>query len=111
MCILNMTVKQTTTIKTQNTVFNYAEMLKIELNSIIKIVLKQIKHEITILQQECLFLDKEEIKSAKIVKTVNTKIENNSKKKMIVTRKFFNENIVLILNSAEMKIHMMKKTD
>ena len=30
---------------------------------------------------------------------------------MITTRKFFNKNIVLILNSAETKTHMMKKTN
>ena len=42
---------------------------------------------------------------------MNTKIENNDKKKMIAARKLFNENIVLTLNSAETKTHMMKKTD
>ena len=42
---------------------------------------------------------------------MNTKIKNNNKKKMITARKFFNENIVLMLNSAEIKTHMMKKTD
>ena len=40
MHVLNVTVKQTTTMKTQNTVFNYAEMLKIELNFTVKTVLK-----------------------------------------------------------------------
>ena len=45
------------------------------------------------------------------MKTVNIKIENNNKKKMIATRKFFNKNIILILNSIEIKTHMIKKTD
>ena len=64
-----------------------------------------------ILQHECLSLDEKKIKSAKIMKTVNTKIENNNKKKMITARKFFNKNIVFILNSVEIKTHMMKKTN
>ena len=42
---------------------------------------------------------------------MNTKIENNNKKKMITARKFFNKNIVFILNSVEIKTHMMKKTN
>ena len=42
---------------------------------------------------------------------MNTKIENNDKRKMIAARKFFSKDIVFILNSVEMKIHMMKKTD
>ena len=58
-----------------------------------------------------LIFDEEEIKSAKIVKIINIKIRNNNKEKMITTRKFFNKNIVLILNSAETKTHMMKKTN
>ena len=66
-------------MKTQNAIFNYAEMLKIRLNFIIKAMLKQIKHKITILQCECLFFNKE-IKSAKIMKIINTKIKNNDKK-------------------------------
>ena len=42
---------------------------------------------------------------------MNIKIEDNSKEKMIVVKKLFSEDIMLILNSAEMKNHMMKKTD
>jgi hypothetical protein len=45
------------------------------------------------------------------MKTVNTKIENNDKKKMIIIRKLFNENIMLMLNSAETKNLMMKETN
>ena len=59
----------------------------------------------------CSFLDEKKIKLTKIVKTINTKIKNNNKEKMIITRKFFNKNIMFMLNSAEMKTHMMKKTD
>ena len=55
-------------------------MLKMRLNFIVKAVLKWIKYKITILWHECLFLDKEKIKSVKIVKIVNIKIENNDKK-------------------------------
>ena len=110
MHILNVSFRQTMTTKTQNTAFNYAEMLKMRMNSTVKAVLKQIKHKITILQYKCSFFDREKIKSAKIVKTVNTNIENNDKK-MITARKFFNKNIMLILNSIEIKIHMIKKTN
>ena len=106
-----MSLKQTMMTKMQDTVFSYVEMLKMKSNLIVKTVFKQIKCKITILQHECSSLNREEIKSAKIVKTVNTKIEDNDKKKMIATRKLFNEDIVLMLNSAEMKTHMMKKTD
>ena len=85
-------------------------MLKIRLNSIIKVMLKQIEHEITILQHKCLLLDKEEAKLAKIVKIVNTKIGSNDKEKVIAARKLFSEDIILILDFAEAKNHMMKKT-
>ena len=50
MRVLDATVKQTTTMKTQDTAPSYAEMLKIGLNSTVKTVLKQIEHKITILQ-------------------------------------------------------------
>ena len=49
MHILNMLFKQTTITKTQDTAFNYVEMLKIKSNLIIKAVFKQIEHEIMIL--------------------------------------------------------------
>ena len=42
---------------------------------------------------------------------MNTKIEDNDKKKMIAARTFFNENIMFMLNSTEMKTHIMKKTN
>ena len=64
-----------------------------------------------ILWHKCSSLNREEIKLAKIVKIMNTKIEDNDKRKMIAVKKLFSKNIVLMLNSAEMKIHMMKKTD
>ena len=111
MHILNVLLKQTTTTKMQDMTFNYAEMLKMRSNLIVKAVLKQIKHKIMILQHEYSSLNREEIKLTKIVKMMNTKIENNNKKKIITARKLFNKNIVLMLNSIEMKIHMMKKTD
>ena len=110
MHILNVLLKQTTTTKMQDMTFNYAEMLKMRSNLIVKAVLKQIKHKIMILQHEYSSLNREEIKLTKIVKMMNTKIENNDKK-IITTRKFFNKNIVLMLNSVEIKTHMMKKTD
>ena len=84
-------------------------MLKMRLNSIVKVVPKQIECEITILQHKCLPLNKEEIKLAKIVKIVNTKIENNDKEKVIVARKLFSKDIVLTLDFAKAKNHMMKK--
>ena len=111
MHVLNASLKQTTMTKMQDTAFSYTEMLKMRLNLIVKAVFKQIKHEITILQHECSFLNEKEIKSAKIVKIMNTKIEDNDKKKIIAARKFLSKNIVLILNSAETKIYMIKKTD
>jgi len=64
-----------------------------------------------ILCHKCSFFDKEEIKSANIIKTVNMKIEDNDKRKMIAARKLLSKDIILILNSAEIKTHMMKKTD
>jgi len=64
-----------------------------------------------ILCYKCLFLDEEEIKSANIMKIVNIKIENNDKRKIIIIRKLLSRNIILMLNSAETKIHMMKKTN
>ena len=64
-----------------------------------------------ILQCECSSLNEKEIKLTKIMKTMNTKIEDNDKKKMIAARKLFSRDIVLMLNSAEMKTHMMKKTN
>ena len=66
--------------KAQNTIPSYIKMLKIKSSSTVKAVLKWIEHEITILWHKCSFLDEEEIKSAKIVKTVNIKIKNNDKK-------------------------------
>ncbi len=39
------------------------------------------------------------------------KIEDNDKRKMIAARKLLSKDIILILNSAEIKTHMMKKTD
>ena len=64
-----------------------------------------------ILQYKYLSLNKKKIKSVKIIKTVNIKMKNNDKKKMIAVRKLLSKNIVLMLNSAETKNHMMKKTD
>ena len=109
MHVLNVIVKQTMTMKTQNAIFSYVEILKMKLNSIVKAVFKQIKHEIIILQYQYLFLNEEEIKSTKIMKTMNTKIENNNKKKMIIVRKLSSENIILMLNLTKTKNHMIKK--
>ena len=109
--VLNTTVKQTMMMKIQNAASNYIKIMKIKLNSTIKVVFKWIKHEIMILWYKCSFFDEEEIKSAKIMKIMNTKIENNSKRKIIIVRKLFNENIMLMLNLTETKNHMMKKID
>jgi len=111
MHVLNMLFKQTTTTKMQNTAFNYIKMLKMKSNFIVKAVLKQIKCKIMILWHECSFLNEKEVKSAKIVKTVNTKIKNNDKRKMIAARKLLSRDIILTLNSAEIKTHIMKKTN
>src|SRR5437667_6177589 len=111
MHILNMIVKQATMIKTQKAVFNYTKMMKMRLNSTVKAVLKQIEHEIMILYCKCSSLDREEIKLTNIMKTMNMKIKNNNKKKMIIIRKLFSRNIILMLNSAETKILMIKKID
>jgi hypothetical protein len=43
------------------------------------------------------------------MKTVNIKIENNSKEKVIIVRKLFNKDIILTLNLVKIKNHMMKK--
>ena len=80
MCILNTLLKQIMIIKTQDTIFNYAKMLKMKSNLIVKIVFKWIKHEIMILWCECSFFNEKEIKSTKIVKIMNIKIEDNDKK-------------------------------
>ena len=40
---------------------------------------------------------------------MNIKIKNNDKEKMIVARKLFNKDIMLILNFIKIKNHMMKK--
>ena len=64
-----------------------------------------------ILCHECLSLDEEEIKLTNIIKTVNTKIKNNDKKKMIAARKLLSKDIILMLNSVEIKTLIMKKTD
>ena len=61
MHVLNASLRLTTMMKTQNTAFSYAEMLKIRSNLIIKTVFKQIEWEITILWHKCLFLDEKEI--------------------------------------------------
>ena len=57
------------------------------------------------------FLDKEEIKSANIIKIMNIKIKDNNKKKIIMIRKLFSRDIIFILNLVKIKTHMMKKTD
>ncbi len=44
------------------------------------------------------------------MKTVNTKIKDNNKEKMIAARKLFNENIMLILNFIKIKKIMIKKS-
>ncbi len=111
MCILNIIVRQIIMMKAQNVILSYAEILKIRLNSTVKAVFKRIKHKIIILWCECLSLNKEEIKSAKIMKTVNTKIEDNNKEKMIITRKFLSKDIMLILNLIKTKNLMMKETN
>ncbi len=43
------------------------------------------------------------------MKTVNTKIKNNNKEKMIIIKKLSNKNIIFILNSIEIKNLMIKK--
>ena len=43
------------------------------------------------------------------MKIINTKIENNDKEKVIVVRKLLNRDIVLTLDFAKTKNHMMKK--
>ena len=106
-----MLLKQTMMTKTQDMTFSYAKMLKMRSNLIVKAVFKWIECKIMILQYECSSLNEKEIRSAKIVKMMNIKIENNDKRKMIAARKFFSKDIVLMLNSAEIKTHMMKKTD
>ena len=78
-------------------------MLKMKLNSTIKVILKYIKCEIIILQHKCLSLNKEEVKLAKIIKIVNTKIENNNKKKVIIIRKLLSKNIIFTLNLTKIK--------
>ena len=74
-------------------------------------MLKQIEHKITILWHKYLFLDEEEAKLTKIVKIMNMKMKDNDKEKIIAARKLFSEDIMLILNSAKTKNHMMKETD
>jgi hypothetical protein len=43
------------------------------------------------------------------MKIINTKIENNNKEKVILARKLFNKNFILILNFTKIKNHMIKK--
>ena len=64
-----------------------------------------------ILCHKCSSLDRKEIKLTNIIKTMNMKIKDNNKRKMIAARKLFSRDIILTLNSAEMKTYMMKKTD
>ena len=64
----------------QDRAFSYTEILKMRSNFIVKIVFKWIKHEIMILWCECSFFNEKEIKSTKIVKIMNIKIEDNDKK-------------------------------
>ena len=109
MHVLNTTIKQIIIMKAQNIFSSYTKMLKIGLNSTIKVVLKCIKYEIIILQHKCSSLDKEKIKLAKIIKIVNTKIENNNKEKVIIARKLSSKDIILTLNLAKTKNYMMKK--
>jgi len=45
------------------------------------------------------------------MKTVNTKIRDNDKEKIIATRKLLSKDIMLMLNSTETKNLMMKETD
>ena len=111
MHVLNTSFKQTMMTKMQDMIFNYTEILKMRSNFIVKAMFKQIEHEIMILWHECSSLNEKEIKLAKIMKMMNTKIEDNNKKKIITTRKFLSKNIMLMLNSIKMKIHIMKKTD
>ncbi len=109
MHILNMIFKKIIMMKTQKITLNYIKILKMRLNSIIKIMFKKIKHEIIILWYKYLFLNRKEIKSAKIMKIMNIKIEDNNKKKIIIIKKFLNEDIILMLNSVKIKNHMIKK--
>jgi hypothetical protein len=110
MRVLDATVKRTTTMKTQDATPSYAETLKMGLNSTVKAVPKRIEREITILRRECPPLDGEEAKPARIVETVNTKIGDNGKGKVIAARKLPSGDIVLTLDSAEAKNHMVKET-
>jgi hypothetical protein len=110
MRVLDASLRQTTTAKTQDTAPSYAEMLKMGSNPIIKAVPKRIEREITILRRECPPLDGEEAKPANIVETVNTKIGDNGKGKVIAARKLPSGDIVLTLDSAEAKTLMVKET-
>src|SRR5438034_6029018 len=110
MCVLNTTAKQITIMKTQNAPPSYTKILKMRLNSTIKIVIKYIKYEIIILQYKCLLLDREEAKLAKIIKIVNTKIEDNNKEKVIIARKLSSKDIILTLDLAKTKNYIVKKT-
>ena len=67
-------------IKTQDMTLNYTEILKMKSNFIVKIMFKWIKHRIMILQHEYSFFNEKKIKLTKIMKIINTKIENNDKK-------------------------------
>ena len=65
--------------------------------------------EITILHHKCSSLDDEQIKSVKIVKTVNQKLKDQIKNKIVTTKKLFNNDIILITNSADTKTHLLKE--
>jgi len=105
---LNITVKQIIIIKTQNTSLSYTKILKIKLNSTIKVILKYIKHKIIILKYKYSSLNKEEIKLAKIIKIINIKIENNNKK-IIIVKKLSSKDIILTLNLTKIKNYIIKK--
>ena len=113
MCILNTIIKQLETVQQSaarsDLLLFYADVIRENSAVTEKSVFKQMNHEITILHYKCLSLNNKQIKSVKIMKTINLKLEEKIKNKMIAVKKLFSENIVLITNMTDMKTQLLKK--
>ena len=83
--------------------------IKKSFNIIKKLVLKYLNYEIIILRHEYFFLNDKVTKLAKIIKTINIKLGNKIKNKVITARKLFNRDIMLIKNLAKEKNILLKR--
>ena len=84
-------------------------MMKRDLIITKKLVFKQINYKIIIICHKYSSLESKKVKPAKIVKAVNLKLRKKVKSKIIIVKKLLSKDIVLIIDLANTKNHLLKK--